>query len=330
MTKSRYEAYQVQHGQKTLREFMDDLKTLDVLPRPQPAGTEPGTYMCAANMDALMVSNDDGNLVADIAFRNVPIGCPELLGIRRAHASDDHEATREIGKSLILDLLYEAFAPSDVQLLNDNEKDFLNYGHRACLGQINDRLNREACKVFVTRDGNRYEVVRKFMQRPLSTAELTQRKTLKTLIARRLVEQAEPSILTDAEIETANLDAFYRALSGVGVSAVIGHHDVYGENGSRFEGIRAVRRQKLVELPSLEVQHARKDTEGRRGHTFPKALVEVLHDFVGKILSDVQQEFGLFSGTYYRFRCDVALRSVHLTVHGFDLDGKILNLLLER
>ncbi|MDF1709679.1 MAG: hypothetical protein ACU0CT_18020 [Paracoccaceae bacterium] len=56
MMKTRYEPHEVQDGQKTLQAFLDDLKALDVLPKLQPPGMEPATYMCAANMDALTPS----------------------------------------------------------------------------------------------------------------------------------------------------------------------------------------------------------------------------------------------------------------------------------
>ena len=97
MMTNRYATHEIQLGMQTLKEFLDDLKPLDVLPDPKPPSMEPETYMCAANMAALMVTYDDGRYVCDIGFRKAPAGHPQLLGIVGAPGSG-FSTTREIGK----------------------------------------------------------------------------------------------------------------------------------------------------------------------------------------------------------------------------------------
>lgn len=94
MMKTRYEPQQIQHGQETLQAFLDDLKALDVLPMPQPAGMEPATYMCADSMDALMVTFDNRRLVCDVGFRNTQARCVQLLGIVVAPGFDTRRSFR--------------------------------------------------------------------------------------------------------------------------------------------------------------------------------------------------------------------------------------------
>ena len=325
MMKNRYHEHEIQYGQKALQEFMDELQSLDVLPMLQPAGIEPESYMCAANMGALMATVDDGDLVADIAFHNVPPGCPELLGIRRADPDGDLEAAREIGKSLILDLLYGAIAPGDVGLLHNNEAAKADCAAYANPGDVEDPAIEGHCKIFVTRDGNRYEVLRKYMQRPLSQTELQRLKDHENSVAKQKAEQAMPVIMTNSEIEAANLDAFYSALSDAGITGIIGRHDGY-EDGGRFEGIRAVCGQKLMDLPTLEVQYAEKDAQGRQGHASQKAIRQVLYNVVDDILSDIQDGYCFFHGTFFQFRCDVKTRKVHIKARGGDLNGEFLKL----
>ena len=326
MMKTRYEPHQIQHGQETLQAFLDDLKALDVLPMPQPAGMEPATYMCAANMDAMMVSFDDGDLVADIAFRNVPPGCPELLGIRRADHSCDLDAAREIGRSLILDVLYGMIVPSDVPLLSDTETAKTDRKDSAYFMDLQDQPTTKSGKVVVTCAGNRYEVFRKYMQRPLSQSELQHLKDIEESDARRRELQGKPAIISNEEIEAANLDAFYCALADAGITGIVGYHDLFDEDRGRFAGIRVIRAQRLVELPALNVQWASKDDEGRQGYTFEKAGLLALADIVINIFSDIQMEYCLEPGTYFQFRCDVATRKFHIKASGYDLEDAFLEL----
>ena len=326
MMKTRYEPHQIQHGQKTLQAFLDDLKALDVLPMPQPAGMEPATYMCADNMDAMMVTFDDGDLVADIAFRNVPPGCPELLGIRRADHSCDLDAAREIGKSLILDMLYGVIAPGDVPLLSDTETAKTDREDSAYFMDIQDLPTTEAGKVVVTCAGKRYEVFRKYMQRPLSQSELQRLKDIEDSEARRRELQGKPAIMSNEEIEATNLDAFFCAFADAGITGIVGYHDLFDEDGGRFAGIRVIRKQRLVELPALKVQWASKDDEGRQGYTFEKDGLLALADMVSNIFSDIQMGYCLERGTYFQFRCDVATRKFHIKISGWDLYDDYLDL----
>ena len=326
MMKNRYEPHQIQNGQKTLQAFLDDLKTLDVLPMPQPAAMETATYMCAANMDAFMVSFDDGDLVADIAFRNVPPGCPELLGIRRADHSCDLDVAREIGKSLILEVLYGVIAPGDAPLLSDTETAKLDREDSAYFMDLQDQPTTETGNVVVTCAGKRYEVFRKYMQRPLSQFELQRLKDIEDSEARRRELQGKPAIVTDEEIVATNLDAFFCAFADAGITGIVGYHDLFDEDRGRFAGIRVIRSQRLVELPALNVQWASKDDEGRQGYTFEKAGLVVLADIVSNIFSDIQMEYCLEPGTYFQFRCDVATRKFHIKASGYDLEDAFLEL----
>ena len=321
MMKNRHDQHWIEHGQRTLKKLLEELRSLDVLPTPQAAGMEPATYMCAANLDALMVTYDDDDLVADIAFRNVPDGCPELLGIVRADPGSDFVAVREIGISLILDVLYGDIVPADVRLLNDGETAAVDAVDSAPVGNVKEQASEEARKFFVTRDGNRYEVVRKYMQRPLSQNELQRLKDVEEAAVGRREQQSKPAILTDAEIEAANMAAFYCALAGAGITGIIGYHDCYEEDGSTFEGIRAICEQKLMELPSLDVQWASKDAQGRQGETFQKGVRAVLHDIVDDILSGIQEGYGFARGTLFKFRCDVTTRKFHIKAKGYDLNN---------
>ena len=157
MMRNRHDQHWIEHGQRTLKKLLEEMRSLDVLPTPQAAGMEPATYMCAANLDALMVTYDDDDLVADIAFRNVPDGCPELLGIVRADPGSDFVAVREIGISLILDVLYGDIVPADVRLLNDDEAAAVDAVDSAPVRKVKEQASEEARKFFVTRDGNRYD-----------------------------------------------------------------------------------------------------------------------------------------------------------------------------
>ena len=326
MMKTRYEPHEVQDGQKTLQAFLDDLKALDVLPKLQPPGMEPSSYMCAANMDALMAKNDDGDLVADIAFRNVPPGCPELLGIRRANLCYDLAVTREIGKSLILDVLYGVTAPDDVPLLCDTEAANPDCRDCATFSNVEEQVAGDPRNVFVNWDGNRYEVVRKYMQRPLSRSELKRLQNYEISVTRRMAEVTKPAIMTDQEIEAANMDALYCALADAGITGFIGYYDFYGEDFGRFRGIRAICRQKLVELPALEIQHVSKDATGRQGHTSKETVRLALCCAVRDILLDIQVGYDFGRGTYFEFRCDVATRKFHIKASGYDLEDEFLEL----
>lgn len=325
MMKDRYAGHEIQHGLRTLEEFLDDLQSLNVLPEPQPVGMEPETYMCAANMGALMVTFDDGRLVCDVGFRNVPSGCPELLGIVGEPTFETLTA-REIGKSLVLDVLYGAFEPADVRLLTDGETTDVDGNDSSLRGDVGEQEPEETRKYFVSYEDKQYEVVRKFMQRKLSSAELAQRKAMQEHIEKQMVDQAKPEIMTDAEIVHANLEAFYSALSDAGITGFIGFHDCYAEESSHFEGIRAVCGQKLVDLPAFDVRWAEKNAQGRQGEAFPKSIRAALYNIVDDVLHDIQEGYNFASGTDFQFRCDVKTREFHIKIKGWDLNDTFLEL----
>ena len=325
MMTNRYATHEIQLGMQTLKEFLDDLKPLDVLPDPKPPSMEPETYMCAANMAALMVKFDNGRHVCDIGFRNAPAGCPQLLGIVGASGTGFSTA-REIGKSLVLDVLYGAIEPADVRLLGDDQTTDIGGKDSSLRGNVEEQEPGEARKFFVTYEDKQYEVVRKFMQRKLSSAELAKCKATQELIEKHKLDQAKPEIMTDAEIEHANLETFYCALTEAGITGFIGFDDCYDEEGRQFEGIRAACGQKLVELPAFDVQWAEKNAQGRQGQTFRTSIRAALCNIVDDVLRDIQVGYNLACGTHFRFRCDVTKREFHIKLSGWDLYDEYLEL----
>ena len=148
-----------------------------------------GDLYCAANMAALMVTYDDGRYVCDIGFRKAPADHPQLLGIVGAPGSG-FSTTREIGKSLVLDVLYGAIEPADVRLLSDDQATDIEGKDSSLRGTVEEQEPGEALKFFVTYEGKQYEVVRKFMQRKLSFAEPAEREATQKLIEKYKADQA--------------------------------------------------------------------------------------------------------------------------------------------
>ncbi len=325
MKKDRYNIYQVTSGQEDLKEFMDMLQSLNVLPAPQPVGIGPNSYMCAANMDTLLVGVDEGKLVADIVFRNVPVGCPELLGIVGINLANDFATAYEIGKSLILDVLYGEITPSEVRLVSDSPDIEGGADERLSLENVVHWNPAKQHRCSVSRNGTRYEVVRKYLERNLSEQEMEHLNACKEAEAERKAKLTEPVVMTYEEIKASNMDAFYAALSEAGVTAIVGRYDGYGDDG-KFEGIRAVCGQKLTELPVRQVRYGYEDDIGRRGQTSQRAVMDVLHEVVDDILSDIQDDWDLIRGTFFKFRCDIERREFHINVFGGDLNDDLVNL----
>ncbi|MGR3525309.1 MAG: DUF6878 family protein [Paracoccaceae bacterium] len=322
---NRYSADEIQLGMQTLKEFLDDLKPLDALPEPKPPSMDPETYMCAANMAALMVTYDDGRYVCDIGFRKAPAVHPQLLGIVGAPGSG-FSTTREIGKSLVLDVLYGAIEPADVRLLSDDQATDIEGKDSSLRGNVGEQEPGEARKSFVTYEGKQYEVVRKFMQRKLSFAEPAEREATQKLIEKYKADQAKPMIMTDEEIEQANLETFYCALMEAGITGFIGFNDCYDEDGGQLEGIRAFCGQKLVELPAFDVQWAEKNPQGRQGETFHTSIRAALNNIVDDVLRDIQIGYDLVCGAHFRFSCDVRTRKFHIKLRGWDHYDQYLEL----
>lgn len=325
ITTNRYAPHEIQRGMQTLNEFLDDLKPLDVLPEPKPPSMDPETYMCAANMAALMVEFDNGRYVCDIGFRNAPVGHPQLLGIVGTPRSG-FSTTREIGKSLVLDILFGAIEPADVRLLGDDQATDIEGKDSSLRGNVGEQEPSESRKFFVTYEGKQYEVVRKFMQRKLSSEELAEREATQELIEKYNADQAKPVIITDEEIEQANLETFYCALMEAGITGFIGFNDCYDEDGGQLEGIRAVCGQKLVELPAFDVQWAEKSPQGRQGETFHTSIRAALCNIVDDVLRDIQIGYDLVCGAHFRFRCDVKTREFHIKLRGWDHYERYLEL----
>lgn len=92
MTHDRFTDAQVQAGRALLARLMD----LPNLPNVPPA-CPPFAYMCASNLDALVIHEHGGGWVADLLFRVVPEGYPDIIGTPDGHSFDTYETALMAG-----------------------------------------------------------------------------------------------------------------------------------------------------------------------------------------------------------------------------------------
>ena len=92
MTDDRFTDAQVQAGRVLLAQLTD----LPILPDVPPACPS-FAYMCASNLDALVIHERGTGWVADLFFKNVPEGYPDIIGTPDAHCFETYKTALMAG-----------------------------------------------------------------------------------------------------------------------------------------------------------------------------------------------------------------------------------------
>lgn len=97
MTNDCYTKQQV----KTGRKLMAQVKGGPRRPANPTPAYPPFGYMCAANLDALIVCERAGGWVADVLFKNVPAGYPEVIGTKDAKPMNSYKNALAVGIEIV-------------------------------------------------------------------------------------------------------------------------------------------------------------------------------------------------------------------------------------
>lgn len=96
MSDDRFDETQVESGRRLLETHMQQPPSATQAP-----GAPPFGYICAANLDALVVQRHKGGWVAGVLFKNVPEGYPDIIGSPDGGPFGTYEAALRHGLTIV-------------------------------------------------------------------------------------------------------------------------------------------------------------------------------------------------------------------------------------